>query len=334
MTASVRIIQYGIGPIGAAIVRLVAEKGNAEFVGAIDVDPEKVGRDLGQVAGLGRDLGVTVSADAQEVLEREAEVVIHSTSSYLESVKDQLLHCLSTRHNVVSSCEELSYPLRKHAQLAAELDSRARAAGVTLHGTGVNPGFVMDKLALTLSSVCQQVETVSVTRIVDAGRRRLPLQKKVGAGMTEQEFRAEVEAGRIKHHGLPESAAMIADCLAMNVGAIDETIEPVIAGRDVQTEFLTVQAGQVAGVRQVCTGRTGDGVENLRLELQMYVGATDPADTVHIKGVPDLTLVIPGGTHGDLATVAAVVNAIPATIAASPGLKTVADIPVRFYRNF
>lgn len=333
MGSPLRIIQYGIGPIGAAIVRLIAEKGNAEIVGAIDIDPAKAGQDLARVVGLERDLGVIVSPDAEEVLRIPADIVVHSTGSYLTDVRDQLLRCLAANHNVVSSCEELSYPLRKYPELSRELDEAAKQNKVTLHGTGVNPGFVMDKLALTLSSVCQSVERVSVTRIVDASKRRLPLQRKVGAGMTESEFRAEVEAGRIKHHGLPESAGLIVDNMNIEVDEISETIDPVIASGDVTTEYLQVKRGEVAGVKQICKG-TRRGEETIHLELQMYVGAKEPADTIRIEGTPALRLVIPGGVHGDLATVAAVVNAIPAVVEAQPGLKTVADIPVRFHAAF
>lgn len=323
-----RIIQYGLGPIGAAITRLVASRPHAVFVGAIDRDPAKVGRDLGEVVALGHTLGVTVSDDAAAVLALEADVVIHGTGSYLHDVKDQLFMCLERRHNVVSTCEELAYPFRKHPALSAQLDDCARRYGVTLHGTGVNPGFIMDKLPLTLSSVCQQVRHVSVTRIVDAGRRRLPLQKKVGAGMTKPEFEEAVAAGRIKHHGLPESAAMLATCLGFQVDEIAEAIEPVIARAPVTTEFLAVSTGRVAGVKQVCRA-SHQGTERVYLELQMFVGAKDPADTVVIQGLPDLTLTIPGGTHGDLATAAAVANALPMVVAAQPGLRTVSEIPVR-----
>ena len=312
---------------------MATTKANAQFVGAINIDPEKIGKDLGRVVGLDRDLGVKVSDNADEVLALDADIVIHSTSSYLNDVKDQLFHCLSAGHNVVSSCEELSYPLRKYPELSSELDESAKKNSVTLHGTGVNPGFVMDKLALTLSSVCQRVTTVHVTRVVDAGKRRLPLQKKVGAGMTSDQFRQEVTAGRIKHHGLPESAGLIADGMGIPVDKIAEIIEPVIAEADVTTDYLTVKKGQVAGVRQVCRA-TLQGEEKIYLELRMYVGAKDPADTISIAGAPNLTLTIPGGTHGDLATAAAVVNAIPAVVKAEAGLKTVADIPVKFYAAF
>lgn len=329
MMPPLRVILFGLGPIGAAIGRLALEKSGVKIVAAIDADPAKAGQDVGRVIGLERDLGVTVTANADIGLATDADVVMHCTGSYLEKVADQLVACLAAHRNVVSTCEELSYPHRKHPALTRRLDEAARAHGVTLHGTGVNPGFVMDKLPLTLSGVCQRVDSVEVVRIVDAGKRRLPLQKKVGAGMSPAEFHAEVEAGRIKHHGLPESAAMIADTLGLAVGDLSETIEPVIAKERVTTEYLTVEPGQVAGVRQICTGGSG-GKELVRLELQMYVGAPDAADRVTIKGLPDLSLVIPGGTHGDLATAAAAVNAMRLVVAAPAGLVTVADMPVRY----
>jgi len=96
-------------------------------------------------------------------------------------------------------------------------------------GTGVNPGFVMDKLVLTLATASQQVDSARAIRIVNASDRRLPLQKKVGAGMTPEEFQAQVAAGVIKHHGLPESVAMVADGLGLAIDDITETIEPIIA---------------------------------------------------------------------------------------------------------
>jgi hypothetical protein len=326
----IRVIQYGMGPIGASIIRLMRQKASLEIVGAIDTDPKKVGRDLGEL-GSAADApwGVLVSADAARVLSTPADIVVHSTSSYLTSVMDQLLSCLAAGLCVVSTCEELSYPFRKHPQLSKTLDTAAREEGVALVGTGVNPGFVMDKLPLTLSAVSQRVDWVSAVRIVDASKRRLPLQKKIGAGLTPQEFRAQVAAGVIKHHGLPESMAMVADGLGFRLDEISETIEPMIADAAMKTEFLEVAQGQVAGVHQIARG-TAAGKEKIFMELKMYVGAKEAADTVVLKGDPPLTLTIPGGTHGDVATAAVVVNAIPAILGAQAGLRTSRDLPLSF----
>ena len=331
MKKKIRVLQYGVGPIGASIVRLMRQKAALEIVGAIDRDPAKAGRDLGDVVG-SKDApwGVLIAADSAGLLAKPVDVVIHSTSSYLPSVMDQLLECLGAGCCIVSTCEELAYPYRKHPDLSAQLDAAAKEEGVALVGTGVNPGFVMDKLVLTLSAVSQRVEWAKAVRIVDASKRRLPLQKKIGAGMTPEEFRAQVSAGVIKHHGLPESIAMVADGLGFEVDDISETIEPVIAVDPVKTEFLEVAPGQVAGVHQIARGTDG-GKEKIYMELKMFVGAEDSADSIELKGEPNLALTIPGGTHGDVATAAVIVNAIPSILAAQSGLRTARDLPLSFF---
>ncbi len=331
MKKKIRAIQYGVGPIGASIARLMREKQAIEICGAIDTDPAKVGRDLGEVVGASdAPWGVKICADADDVLEQAADVVIHSTSSSLPKVMDQLLACLKAESCVVSTCEELSYPYRIHPELAAKLDAEAKDWGVALVGTGVNPGFVMDKLVVTLAAVSQRIDHAKALRIVDASKRRLPLQKKIGAGMSVEEFRGQVAAGVIKHVGLPESVAMVADSLNLPVDQITEAIEPVVARERVQTEFLTVEAGQAAGVHQIARGLSA-GRELVYLELQMYVGAKDPADTIELQGHPNISLVIPGGSHGDIATASVVVNSIPVILDAPAGLRTARDLPIGFF---
>ncbi|HEV8075864.1 MAG TPA: hypothetical protein VGP66_08435 [Candidatus Acidoferrum sp.] len=331
MKKKIRAIQYGIGPIGASILKLMREKEAIEIIGAIDNDPAKIGKDLGEVVGASdAPWGVKVSGDARGVLEQSADVVMHTTSSSLPKVVDQLLACMDVGSCVVSTCEELSYPFRTHPELATQLDKSAKDNGVALVGTGVNPGFVMDKLVITLAAVSQRIEHAKALRIVDASKRRLPLQKKIGAGLSVEEFRSRVKEGTIKHVGLPESVAMVADSLGLRVDEITETIEPKVASERVQTEFLTVEAGQAAGVHQIARGLSG-GKEVIYMELQMYVGAKDPADTVELKGHPNISLFIPGGSHGDIATASVAVNSIPPILEAPAGLRTSRDLAIGFF---
>lgn len=331
MKKKIRAIQFGIGPIGASILKLMREKEAIEIIGAIDNDPAKIGKDLGEVVGAtDAPWGVKVSGDARGVLEQSADVVMHTTSSSLPKVVDQLLACMDVGSCVVSTCEELSYPFRTYPELATQLDKAAKDNGVALVGTGVNPGFVMDKLVITLAAVSQHIEHAKALRIVDASKRRLPLQKKIGAGLSVEEFRARVKEGTIKHVGLPESVAMVADSLGLRVDEITETIEPKVATERVQTEFLTVEAGQAVGVHQIARGLS-DGKELVYMELQMYVGAKDPADTVELKGHPNISLVIPGGSHGDIATASVAVNSIPPILEAPAGLRTSRDLAIGFF---
>src|SRR4051812_29675183 len=229
--------------------------------------------------------------------------------------------------HVVSTCEELLFPL--DADIRAELQHSARAHNVTLLGTGVNPGFVMDKLPLTVTSVCQRVDEVQIIRIQNASTRREPLQRKVGAGMTKEEFRAAVDAGKIKHMGLRESLMMVGNGLGVEFESIsDEVINPIIAPREIVTQYLKVAPGQVAGVHQTIYGK---GKINISLELRMYVGAEDvAADRVIVKGVPDVEMTIKDGVHGDRATAAMVVNSIPRVVNARPGVLTMDDISISF----
>lgn len=321
----------GLGPIGQGIARLVLETEGLKLVGAADVSKDKAGKDLGVVLGLPKKLRVKVAGDLGRFLRKSrADVAILSTSSSLREVKPLVAAVVQRGMNVVTTCEELVFPAPARQSAFRELERLARAKRVSVLGAGVNPGFAMDKLVLTLATACLEITHVRVRRVVDAGRRRLALQKKIGAGLTVEEFRAQVAAGALKHHGLPESAAMVADALGWRLEQMEETIDPVLATQPLRSETAELPAGRVAGIRQRLRALV-QGEERLCLELEMYVGAPEPVDTVSIRGLPDLTLTIPGGIHGDLATAAIVVNCIPALLEAKPGLRTARDIPMSYF---
>lgn len=324
-----RIIQFGIGPIGSAIVKLLAEKKEFKIVGAIDIDKAKVGRDLGDVTGLQRNLGVKVSDDPRKTFrEAKADLVVHATSSFIPAVKAQLEMIAKAKLDIVSTCEELSYPYRKYPRESKVLDRVAKQHKVTMLGTGVNPGFLMDTLVLVSTGVCQKVDSITVRRIQDASLRRGPFQKKIGAGLTPEEFRTNVETGKFGHIGLPESIAMVADKLGWKLSEIKETIDPVIADTGVESQYIKVKPGQVRGLAQTGRGIDMSGREVLTMEFQATLKPPEAYDQVLIKGAPPIDLVIRGGVHGDLATAAVVVNMIPKVAAASPGLVTMADLPL------
>jgi 4-hydroxy-tetrahydrodipicolinate reductase len=324
---TIRVVCYGLGPIGIGIARLALDRPGIAVVGAIDLDPQKVGRDLGALAGRA-EAQVIVGGDAAATLaEARPDVVLHATSSSLAKVADQLIQIAKTGADVVSTCEELAYPWTAQPQLAVELDATARRAGVTLLGTGVNPGYAMDALPLFLTAPCAAVRGVRVLRVVDAARRRGPLQRKVGAGLTPAEFEARVREGTVRHVGLPESLHMLATRLGWQLDKMDDSIAAVLADKPIVTEFVEVAAGQVAGVRQIARGFVG-GREVLNLELQMYVGAPDPRDSVEIDGDPPVRMTIGGGLHGDIATAAIVVNAASSVARAAPGLASMAEVPL------
>jgi 4-hydroxy-tetrahydrodipicolinate reductase len=323
-------VQFGIGPIGSRIANAAHETG-FEFVGAVDIDPEKVGADLGDVAGFNERTSVEVTDEPERALAAEPDIVFHSTVSDVETALPQLTEIAASGANVVSTTEELAYPEWAAPEVAAELDEHAATNDVTVLGTGINPGFVMDAMPAYLSTPMASVEQVTVERVQDAATRREPLQRKVGAGVSVETFHEEIatEAG---HVGSTESVAMLGDALDLGIEDIEETIEPVIADERVETEYLTVESGDVAGIRQVAYGRT-DGETVLTLDLQMYVGADEPRDKMHFDSEPPVSVTVDGGYHGDVSTSAVVANVAPTVIDAEPGLASMADLIPTFTRQ-
>ncbi|MEO6597758.1 MAG: dihydrodipicolinate reductase [Planctomycetota bacterium] len=333
MPSVVRVVSFGLGPIGLAAARLALQKTSVQLVGAIDVDPAKVGKDLGDLLELGRTTDIKVEADAEAALRRlKPDAVLHCTASFMPMIKDQLLLAVRCGVNVVSSTEELLVPEFQHAEVAAELDAAAKAGGVSILGTGVNPGFAMDFVAIVASAVTFDVRSVKCVRVVDAATRRLPLQKKVGAGLTKSEFKQQMATGKFGHIGMRESVALIARALDFKVDRIEQTVEAVIAPEDHKTPFLTIKEGQVAGIRNHGYGYVGKAAV-LHLDLSMYVGAPDPRDEVVLDSTPPVHLTFEGGIAGDQATAAILVNNLHGVVAAAPGLRTVLDVaPPRLCR--
>jgi hypothetical protein len=322
-----RIIQYGLGPIGSAVARHVVERAGLELVAGIDIDPAKVGQDVGQVIGLGRPLGFPVEESLAKALARTgADAVIHTTSSYFDLFKGQILEILQAGLDVVSTAEELSFPWPAHADEAAEIDAAAKRAGKTVLGTGVNPGFIMDALPLFVTAISQQVERIEVTRVINASTRRGPFQAKIGSGMTVEAFQAKMAEGRMGHVGLPESVGMVFHTLGKKLARYESSVEPVLAEGLVKTDFFEVQPGQVRGLKQVARGYTDEG-EFMILTFIAALDAGEDGDTIHITGKPDLEVQLKG-TNGDLATVAIAVNAVRRVKEAAPGLVTMRDLPI------
>jgi 2,4-diaminopentanoate dehydrogenase len=325
-TGPIKVLHVGLGPIGAAVVRQVAGRKGFRIVGAADIDPLKSGRDLGQVAELGKPLRVKVSADVRKAIKAaRPDVVVHCTTSSLKTVLPQIEEILKLKVPIVSTTEELAYPVKSNRRYAKQIDELARKAKVAVLGTGVNPGFVMDALPIMLTGVCESVQKVHVDRIQDARIRRLPFQQKIGSGLTREAFEARVKAGTVRHVGLAESITMIADALGWTLDRITDEIVPKIAAKAVSSQFLNVEAGQVCGLIQDGVGyRNGEPV--ITLHMEAYLGAPESYDAVQIEGTPPLRMKLAGGVHGDIATASIAVNSIPRVLTATPGLHTMRSL--------
>jgi hypothetical protein len=327
MTNEIRAIQYGLGPIGSAVARHIVERAGLELVGGVDIDPTKVGKDIAEVIGLDYPLGfAVVESLALALAYTDADIVLHTTSSYFDLFKPQIIDILEAGLDIVSTAEELSFPWLTHPEAAVEIDGVAKRVGRTVLATGVNPGFIMDSLPLNLTAICQRVDHIGVTRVINASTRRGPFQAKIGSGITVGDFEAKMAAGRMGHVGLPESVDMVFHTLGKRLVRYESSVEPVVANRPVKTDYFEVQPGRVMGLKQVARAYTDEG-EFLNLTFVAALESEDEGDTIKISGKPDLEMKL-RGTNGDIATVAIAVNAIRRVKEAAPGLVTMRDLPI------
>ena len=322
----INVVQYGLGPIGLLITKYLLERKIFKIVGAIDIDPQKVGKDLGTVAGLNKKLGVKISSDADKVLKNSrADIVVLTTTSSLKKIKPQLMQIISHGKNVVSTCEELVYPWLTNPKIAKEIDSTAKRKNVSVLSTGINPGFLMDFLPMALSAVCKDVKKITVERIQNAKYRRIPFQKKIGAGLTTDQFNQKVKDGTLRHVGLTESVHLIASKLGWKLDKTQDIIGPVVAMKNVSTGKIKIGKGNALGVQQTGLG-IKNGEEKIKLLFRATIGEKSPRDRIIVDSVPPIDMTIKNGVNGDVATCAITINAIPVVLRANPGLRTMADI--------
>ena len=325
-------MQYGVGAMGGLMVQLLATKPGVELTGAVDHDGKKVGRDMGEVAGLGRTLGIAVGA-ADTLGAIEADVALHATTAFADDALPIIGALIARGMNVVTITQELFFPLGRSAEAAAEIDRLAKAAGVRVTAIGINPGFILDVLPITASLPCWTVERVEGRRVVDFSPYGPDEMVHIGAGLSEDEFVAGAERGEIGHIGLLESTAMVVHALGLEVDELVQVKAPLVTRRERRTDFVTIPAGRVAGFRQAVTGMT-NGRETISMEMLglLAPGADDPemGDRFRIHGTPSVDVATREeiSQRGGLGTAAAAVNTIPRLLAATPGFHTAYDLSI------
>ena len=322
-----RILHVGLGPLGVRIVADLHERRLGDIVAALDTAPDIAGRKLADIVPAAT-TKIRVSKNFDEVGDwKSIDCAIVTTSSSLARCAPTFRELLRRGVSVVSTCEELCWPYLGHAKLAEELDMLAKEYGARLLGTGVNPGFLMDAFPLFATAISKSVTSIEVHRHQDASIRRIPFQKKIGAGLGEREFEAQMKAGTLRHVGLGESLHFLAHAFGFEIERWDEDLAPVRADRDLQSGVGPIAKGAICGVHQEARGWQREKVV-VHLKFEAAIGLSDPHDSVHVEGEPPIDIVWKGGVPGDVATSAIVLNSIAPLLAAAPGLHTMATIPL------
>jgi len=331
----IRVAVWGTGMMGQGLlVYLLDRPKDVELTGVIVTNPAKEGRSVGELVG--RDCDVCMTTDHEAVLAAKPDVVCINTQSNLHEVEDQIVPSIRAGANVLCIAETLAYPWASDPERAGRFDALAREHGVSVLGTGINPGFILDALIVAWSSVCLRVDRIEAQRINDLSPFGPTVMASQGVGTTVEQFDAGVADGTIVGHiGFPESIHLIAKALGWTIDEIAETREPIVTEVRRETPHVKVAPGDVAGCRHIGRGYAGG---ELKIELvhpqqiHPHLGGVDTGDYIRVYGDPEVHMAnvpeIPGGKG----TYASTGNYIPLIVDAPAGMLTVVDLPLpRFW---
>ena len=327
----IKVIQIGFGPLGVQIAEFIAKKSTIKTVAVVDNDPDLYNKNINDFSSDLNDQ-IFISNSVNEALKNINEipdVAIVTTVSSLKKIYNQIKEVVQHNINVISTCEELSYPWKTDPSLSKKLNDLCKLNNVACLGTGVNPGFLMDYLPSVLSTVCKEINNIRICRVQDATFRRIPFQKKIGAGLDLSEFKNKELEGTLRHVGLTESLHLLAKTLNFDIDNVTETLNPVICKSDLNGS-INIKKGQARGVEQIAYGYLNSEVV-IEMQFKAAVGESRSYDRIEVDGIPSFVSEIEGGINGDIATCSIAINSIKSIMKASPGLHTMADIAVPGY---
>ncbi len=332
---NVRVGIWGFGAMGSGMAKMLLKKQGVDIVSVCDRNEFRVGKSMYDVLGLerGQRPEVIINSNHEEIFAKEsADVVLLATDSFTKGAFDKIKFILERKMNVISTAEEMAYPQAQEIELAKKIDEIAKENGVSVLGTGINPGFVLDLLILALTGTCEEVDYIKASRVNDLSPFGHAVMVEQGVGVTKDAFENGVKDGSIAGHvGFPESIKMITDGIGWNLEKVEQTREPIMSNIYRKSEYAEVLEGNVAGCKQCGYGYV-DGEMKIEMEhpqqILPHLEGQSTGDYVTIKGIPNINLQITPEIPGGIGTIAMCVNSIPHVINASKGLKTMLDIPV------
>ena len=330
---NVKVIIWGLGAMGSGMADMLLKKKGVDIVG---------------VAGRGAKLGksmydyikpprgdcpdVIIGTPEDVIKEKSADVVLLCTDSFTRNAFERIKFILKRKINCSTSAEEMAYPQAQEPELAKQLDEIAKANGVSVLGTGINPGLIMDLLVIVMTGCCETVDHITARRVNSLSPFGPAVMEEQGIGLTVEEFKKGVETGKLSGHvGFPESIRMIADAIGWKVEKVTQTMDPIVTDVDRKAPYGFAKAGDVAGCAMKGYGYV-DGEIKIEMDHPQQIEpeqvGVQTGDYVIIKGNPNINLVNSPEVPGGIGTIAMCVNMIPHIINARPGLHTMITLPV------
>ena len=331
---NVKVIIWGLGAMGGGMADMLLKKKGVDIVGVI-----------GRGAKLGKSMydfiktergdrpDVLIQSEDELLKEKAADVVLLCTDSFTKEAFPRIKRIIENKMNVVSSAEEMAYPQAQSPELAKEIDRLAKENGVTVLGTGINPGLIMDLLVVLMTGCCEEVDHIVSRRVNSLSPFGPVVMHEQGIGITVDEFKEGVKTGRLSGHvGFHESIRMITDAIGWGLSApVTQSMEPIVTDVDRKSPYGFAKAGDVAGCAMKGFGYV-DGELKVEMDHPQQIEpeqvGVQTGDYVIIKGTPNVNMVNSPEVPGGIGTIAMCVNMIPQTINAEPGLKTMIDLPV------
>jgi len=326
---NVKVIIWGLGAMGGGMADMLLKKKGVDIVGAVGRG-DKIGKSMYDYIETPRGdrPDVIIGTPEDVIKEKCADVVLTATDSFTKVAFDRLKFCLEKKINVVSSAEEMAYPQAQNPELAAELDRIAKENGVSIIGTGINPGLIMDLLVITMTGCCETVDHIISRRVNSLSPFGPVVMEEQGIGVTPEEFKTKHLSG---HVGFPESVNMITDALGWKLEKVTQSMDPIFTDVDRRSKYGFAAAGNVAGVAMKANGYV-DGEVKIEMDHPQQIEpeqvGVQTGDYVIIKGTPNINLANTPEVPGGIGTIAMCVNTIPQIINAKPGLHTMITIPV------
>lgn len=333
---NVRVAIWGFGAMGSGMARMLLNKKGVDIVGICCRNPTRVGHDMYEYLGLDRGgkKEIIINNNIDEVVKKgECDVCLCCTDSFVKNAFDKIKTILLKGVNVISIAEEMAYPKAQNEDLFKELDKIAKENNVTVLGTGINPGLMMDLLVVMLTGAMSEVTHIKAERVNSLSPFGKAVMIEQGIGLTESEFLSKMKEGHLSGHvGFHESIEMITDAIGWKLDKpIRQEQAPIKSDVYRETPYIKVEAGNVAGCSMKGFG-TVEGEEKIEMihpqQVEPHLGGTNTGDYITLKGVPNINMKINPEVDGGIGTIAMAVNMIPHVINGRKGVKTMLDLPV------